>query len=98
THIHSQKKIKSSPGVSAYILTPELMLCFPPWEFGNSNDAQVYYSDSVSKSELTKLLDTVKECYMIKEAEKREVHLLMQNGDNKLDFMPMHIQNTTINL
>jgi hypothetical protein len=93
THIHSAKKNNASPGVSAYILSDELMLCFPPWEFGNSNDVQVYYSDAVDKNRLKKLLDTVEDCYMKKEAEKREVHLLMQNGDNRLDFIPMHIQN-----
>jgi hypothetical protein len=97
THIHSLKKSNASPGVSAYILSEELMLCFPPWEFGNSNDVQVYYSDAVEKDRLNKLLRTVEDCYMKKEGEKREVHLLMQNADNRLDFVPMHIQNLTIN-
>ena len=55
THIHSAKKNNASPGVSAYILSEELMLCFPPWEFGNTNDVQVYYSDTVEKKRLKKM-------------------------------------------
>jgi hypothetical protein len=91
THIHSIGNNKPLPGVSAYILDKELMLCFPPWEFGNTNDAQLYYSDSVPASELDNVLEVVKECYMINEAEKREVRLLMQNSDNRLDFCPMTV-------
>ena len=98
THIHSSEKNKPSPGVSAYILTDELMLCFPPWEFGNSNDAQVYYSDNVKNEELQKVQHIVETCYMQQEAEKREVRLLMQNADNRLDFVTMHLPNTVINL
>ncbi len=92
THIHSIVNSKPLPGVSAYILEKELMLCFPPWEFGNSNDAQLYFSDSVPKETLSGVLDIVKECYMINEIEKREVRLLMQNEDGRLDFciMTMH--------
>jgi len=92
THIHSIINKKSSPGVSAYILEKELMLCFPPWEFGSSNDVQLYYSDTVSKEKLQSVLDMIKDCYMVNEIEKREVRLLMQNEDNRLDFctMTMH--------
>jgi len=92
THIHSVVNKKPLPGVSAYVLDKELMLCFPPWEFGNSNDAQLYYSDAVPKKTLHELLDVIKECYMVNEIEKREVRLLMQNDDNRLDFctMTMH--------
>ncbi len=92
THIHSIINKKSSPGVSAYILKKELMLCFPPWEFGSSNDVQLYYSDTVSKELLQSVLDMIKDCYMINEIEKREVRLLMQNEDKHLDFctMTMH--------
>src|SRR5690242_14931084 len=42
TYVHSQGKYNHSPGISAYILSEELMLCLPPSEFGNSNDAQIY--------------------------------------------------------
>lgn len=98
TKIYSKEKSKHLPGVSAYILSDELMLCLPPQEFGNINDAQVYYSDNVKKSELKKLIDVVESCYMPKETEKREVFLLMQDGDNKLEFFPMHIQNTSVNI
>ena len=92
THVHSIINSKPQPGVSAYILEKELMLCFPPWEFGNSNDAQLYYSDSVNKDTLQDVLEMIKDCYMINEVERREVRLLMQNEDNRLDFctMTMH--------
>jgi len=92
THIHSIVNKKSSPGVSAYILEKELMLCFPPWEFGSSNDVQIYYSDAVSKDTVQSILNMIKDCYMINEIEKREVRLLMLNEDNRLDFctMTMH--------
>ena len=98
TKIYSKEKSMHLPGVSAYILTEELMLCLPPIEFGNSNDAQLYYSENVRKNELEKLMNIVESCYMPKETEKREVFLLMQDGDGKLDFFPMHIQNTSVNL
>jgi hypothetical protein len=92
THIHSGDNQNSSPGVSAYILSRELMLCFPPWEFGNSNDAQVYYSDEVPEAELNKILEIVSNCFTKRPLEKREVRLLMQNKDKNLDFyeMTMH--------
>jgi flagellar biosynthesis GTPase FlhF len=98
THIHSKEKNKHLPGVSAYILNKELMLCLPPLEFGSSNDAQVYYSDTVKKTELKKVLGIVESCYMPRETEKREAFLLMQDSDSKLDFLPMHIQNTSADL
>jgi hypothetical protein len=97
THIHSQEKYKHFPGVSAYILSEQLMLCLPPIEFGSSNDVQVYYSDNVKKADLKKILDIVESSYMLKETEKREVFLLMKDGD-KLEFFPMHLQSTNINL
>lgn len=98
THIHSIDNNKPLPGVSAYILDKELMLCFPPWEFGNSNDAQLYYSDAVPDTELSVVLDIIKECYMINESEKREVLLLMQNSENRLEFSPMTIHTPLYNL
>ncbi len=98
TYIHSKEKNMQLPGVSAYILNSELMLCIPPIEFGSSNDAQIYYSDNVKKTELKRVLGIVESCYMPRETEKREAFLLMQDGDNKLDFLPMHIQNTSANL
>jgi hypothetical protein len=98
THIHSISSSNPLPGVSAYILTKELMLCFPPWEFGNSNDAQLYYSDAVPQETLHEVLDIVKECYMINEVEKREVRLLMQNNDNRLDFCTMTMHSPLYNL
>jgi len=92
THIHSGENQKSSPGVSAYILSRELMLCFPPWEFGNSNDAQLYYSDEVPESEVSRILEIISRCFTQKVLEKKEVRLLMQNKDKNLDFyeMTMH--------
>lgn len=98
THIHSIDNKKPLPGVSAYILSKELMLCFPPWEFGNSNDAQLYYSDTVENKDLQGMLDIVKECYMETEMEKREVRLLMQNADNRLDFVSMTLHTSLHNL
>jgi len=100
THIHSIINSKPLPGVSAYILEKELMLCFPPWEFGSSNDAQLYFSDVVSKETLQSVLDMIKDCYMINEIEKREVRLLMQNDENHLDFssMTMHTPVHDLNL
>jgi hypothetical protein len=89
THIHSIINSKPLPGVSAYILEKELMLCFPPWEFGSTNDTQLYFSDVVSKETLQQVLDMIKDCYMVNEVEKREVRLLMQNEDNHLDFCAM---------
>lgn len=98
THIHSVDNLKSSPGVSAYILSKELILCFPPWEFGNSNDAQVYYSDAVPENEVQKITDIIKQCYTIKAVEKREVRLLMQNKDKNLDFYEMTMHSPLYNL
>lgn len=98
THIHSSGTNKPLPGVSAYILSKELMLCFPPWEFGNTNDAQLYYSDSVGNEELQQMLNIVKECYMDINQENREVSLLMQNADNRLDFVSMTMHTSLHNL
>jgi DNA replication protein DnaC len=98
TRIHSREKYKHLPGVSTYILSEGLMLCLPPVEFGSNNDAQVYYSDNVKKTELKKVLEIVESCFMPREAEKREIFLLMQDKDSKLDFFPMQIQNTEVNL
>ena len=98
THIHSKGTSNPLPGVSAYILDKELMLCFPPWEFGNSNDAQLYYSDAVPQNKLDEFLDIVKECYVINEVEKREVRLLMQNSDGRLDFVAMTVHTPIYNL
>lgn len=98
THIHSKDKFNQNPGVSAYILTEELLLCLPPSEFGSGNDAQVYFSDSVKKPELNKVLGLVETCFVSREIEKREILLLMQDADGKLDFFTMHIQNAPINL
>jgi hypothetical protein len=98
THIHSKGNKDPLPGVGAYILSKELMLCFPPWEFGNSNDAQLYYSDNVPKASLEKVLGIVKQSYMMNEVEKREVRLLMQNDDNRLDFCTMTMNTPLYNL
>ena len=92
THIHSGENQGTSPGVSAYILDDELLLCFPPWEFGNSNDAQLYYSDEVSANQVDRILMIINKCFTKKTLEKREVRLLMQNKDKDLSFyeMAMH--------
>jgi len=91
THIHSGKDVRS-PGVSAYILGEELLLCFPPWEFGNANDVQVYYSDEVPEKKVDSIIQVIKQCFSLKKVEKSEVLLLMQNKDKNLEFyeMTMH--------
>ncbi|MEP7263619.1 MAG: AAA family ATPase [Bacteroidota bacterium] len=98
THIHSNDNNKPLPGVSAYILADELMLCFPPWEFGNTNDAQLYFSDAVKAPLLNNVLDIIKDCYMVNESERHEVRLLMQNTDNRLDFCAMTMHTPLYNL
>jgi|SRR6185436_2962760 len=98
THIHSTAEIKPLPGVSAYILSKELMLCFPPWEFGNANDAQLYYSDAVPKDELQQVLDIIKQCYRKSNIEKREAFLLMTDEDNHLYFRQITINTPVYDL
>jgi hypothetical protein len=98
THIHSTADIDPLPEISAYILDRELMLCFPPWEFGNANDAQLYYSDAVSKEELKQILHIIKDCYKRGEVEKKEAFLLMNDKDNHLFFRHITIDTPVYDL
>ena len=98
THIHSTSDTDPLPGVSAYILTQELMLCFPPWEFGNANDAQLYYSDAVNREELKEILNLIKACYKKEEVEKKEAFLLMTDKDSHLFFRHITINTPVYDL
>ena len=98
THIHNIGDVKSSPGVSAYILANELLMCFPSWEFGNSNDVQLYFSDEVNEREIEKITDIIKKCFTDKSIDKKDVLLLMQNNDKNLYFSSMSVHSPVYNL
>lgn len=98
THIHSASEYQPLPGSSAYLLEPELMLFFPPWEYGNTNDVQVYYSDTVSKDLLEELLAMIKKCYKKNGLEKRDAYLLMEDDESRLFFRKIEITSPVFDL
>lgn len=98
THIHQAGENDSLPGVSAYILEKEVLLCFPPWEFGNSNDAQLYFSDDVPQATISRIVDLIKKCFTPKTLERKQVRLLMQNKENELYFADMTVHSPLYNI